>query len=389
MVALQHFPPFTAQAAGHKLSVAITGADRLAAILKIIEDAKHSLRLFFYIFGHDEISIRVREALIDATNRGVSVCLLVDGFGTAERDDSVYEPLVEAGVGFARFHSSWGRRYLLRNHQKIIVADEKRALVGGTNIVGHYFTDDPDGGSWHDLCLTIEGDAAVRLARYFDALRGWMTAKRRSLFRLLRILKMHSDAEGPFRILYGGPFQRLSPLTRSLKRDLHGTRRLDMVEAYFAPNGGMLKRISRIVTKNGGEARLLTAARSDNEVTIAAARHCYGRLLRGGVQVYEYLPQMLHMKLIVADEIVYIGSANFDMRSLYINAEVMVRIADRGFADQMSAFVAEHLPASTKVTLESHRASGGLLTKLGRRLAYYLMSTVDFTVTRGVNLSRR
>ncbi len=389
MAALQHFPSFTAQAAGHRLTVAISGADRLAAILKIIDEAKQSLRLFFYIFGHDEISVRVREALIDATNRGVKVNLLVDGFGTAERDDSIYEPMIEAGIGFARFHSSWGRRYLLRNHQKIIVADEKRALVGGSNIVGHYFTDDPNGGSWHDLCLIIEGDAAVRLARYYDALHSWMMAKRRSLFRLLRILKMHSDNAGPFRILYGGPFQRLSPLTRSIKRDLHGARRLDLVEAYFAPNGGMLKRISRIVTRNGGQARLLTAARSDNEITIAAARHCYGRLLRSGVQVYEYLPQMLHMKLIVADEIVYIGSANFDMRSLYINAEVMVRIVDRDFADQMSAFVEQHVPASKAVTLDSHRASGGLLTRLGRRLAYYVMCTVDFTVTRGVNLRRR
>ncbi len=389
MVAPQNFPSFSAQAAGHKLSVAISGADRLAAILTIIENANESLRLFFYIFGHDDTSIRVREALIDATNRGVTVCLLVDGFGTAERDDIVYAPLIEAGVTFARFHASWGRRYLLRNHQKILVADEKVALVGGTNIVGHYFSDDPQGGSWHDLCLTIEGEAAVRLARYFDALRSWMTGKRRSLRRLLQILQMHSDTTGPFRILYGGPFRRLSPLTRSIKRDLHGTRRLDLIEAYFAPNIGMLKRLTRVVGRKGGQVRLITAARSDNETTIAAARHCYGRLLRGGVQVFEYAPQMLHMKLIVADEIVYIGSANFDMRSLYINAEVMVRIVDREFANQMAAFVEQHLPACDAITLENHKASSGWMKRLGRRLAYYLVCTVDFTVTRSLSLRRQ
>ena len=389
MVSLQHFPPISAIAAGHKLSVSITGANRLAAILKLIEDSKQSLRLFFYIFGHDETSIRVRDALIDAINRGVTVCLLVDGFGTAERDDSVYAPLIEAGVGFARFHSSWGRRYLLRNHQKIIVADEKRALVGGSNIVGHYFSDDPQGASWHDLCLTIEGDAAVKLARYFDDLQSWMMGKRRSLKRLLQIFQQHSDKAGPFRILHGGPFRRLSPLTRSIKLDLHGTRRLDMIQAYFAPNRGMLERLTRVAGRKGGHARLITAARSDNETTIAAARHCYGRLLRGGVQIYEYAPQMLHMKLIVADEITYIGSANFDMRSLYINAEVMVRIVDRDFANQMVAFIDHHVPACNAITLESHTASSSWLQRLGRRLAYYLVSTVDFTVTRGISLRRR
>ena len=383
------FPSFPANAAEHKLSVSITGADRLAAILKIIEEAQVSLRMFFYIFGHDDTSIRVREALIDATNRGVTVFLLVDGFGTAERDDSVYAPLVEAGIGFSRFHSSWGRRYLLRNHQKIIVADDQKALVGGSNIVGHYFADDPNGASWHDLCLTIEGEAAVRLAQYLDALQNWMMGKRRSLRRLLQILQTHSDKTGPFRILLGGPFRRLSPLTRSIKLDLHGTRRVDMIQAYFAPNRGMLKRLTRVATRKGGHARLITAARSDNETTIAAARHCYGRLLRGGVKIYEYAPQMLHMKLIVADEITYIGSANFDMRSLYINAEVMVRIVDRDFAKQMVALIDQHIPACDAVTLESHKASSSWLKRLGRRLAYYLVSTVDFTVTRGISLRRR
>ena len=80
------------------------------------------------------------------------------------------------------------------------------------------------------------------------------------------------------------------------------------------------------VEKRGGDMRLISAARSDNFATVAAARHCYRRLLRNRIRIFEYQPQMLHVKLIVADNTVYIGSANFDMRSLYINGEVMVRI---------------------------------------------------------------
>ena len=388
MAGLPNFPQIEAEVAGHKLSVALTGADRLAAVLKIISSAKSFLRLFFYIFGDDETSIIVREALIDARNRGVEVSLLVDGFGTGDRADSVYAPLVEAGIIFARFHSAWGRSYLLRNHQKIIVADEDKVLVGGANIVNDYFSDDPGGASWHDLYVTIDGPAAERMARYHDVLKGWMLGRRKSLRSLTQILSNHSDANGSIRWIMGGPFQRLSPLTRSIKRDLHGTRRLDMIQAYFSPNWGMLRRLARIGLRKGGRARVITAARSDNGVTIAAARHCYKRMLKSGIEILEYRPQMLHMKLIVADEITYIGSANFDMRSLYINAEVMVRIVDKGFASQMRKLVDAHVPYCEAITPQVHSKRSGFFARMKWLLAYFIVSSVDFTVSRGMNLRR-
>src|SRR5206468_4698750 len=96
--------------------------------------------------------------------------------------------------------------------------------------------------------------------------------------------------------------------------------RLDMVFAYFAPPGAMLRRIGRLARR--GEARIITAAKSDNNATIAAARSSYSRLLRRRVQMYEYQPAKLHTKLAIVDDIVHIGSSNFDYRSLYINMEV-------------------------------------------------------------------
>lgn len=380
---------FEASVDGHTLRVVVSGADRLAALLELISEARESLRLFFYIFGDSEVSHIIREALIDARNRGVAVTLLVDGFGTGDKPDSVYEGFIEAGITFARFHSAWGRRYLLRNHQKILVADGKRALIGGTNIDDEYFGDAPDGSTWHDLYLIIEGEAAARLSAYFDELKLWMTGEGKSLRALVRILAGHSDKTGKLRFLMGGPFRRLSPLTRSIKLDLHKTRRLDMIQAYFSPNWGMLRRFGRIVERNKGQARLITAARSDNEVTIAAARHCYRRLLARGALVFEYAPQKLHMKLIVADNIVYLGSANFDMRSLYINAEIMLRIADKGFANQVRAFVEAHIPYSEAITPEVHRARSGLFERARRLLCYFIVSSVDFSVTRGLTLRRR
>ena len=383
------FPKIAAEVDGHRLSLAITGADRRAAILKLVNEARHRLRLFYYIFGDDEISTEVREALIDARNRGVEVTLLVDSFGTSDKPDSVYADFVDAGICFARFHSTWGRRYLLRNHQKIIVADEKRALVGGTNINDAYFGDAPDGSSWHDLCLTIEGAAVKRLAAYFDDLKAWMLGERKSLRTLVQILKQHSDGQGSIRWLMGGPFQRLSPLTHTINVDLNRAKRLDMIHAYFSPNWGMLRRIGRIVTRNKGHARVITAGRSDSLTTMFAARHCYRRLLKSGVEVAEFLPQLLHMKLIVVDNIVYIGSANFDMRSLYMNTEIMVRIEDKGLAEQMRAFVEAHAPYLDLITRAEHHNRSSWWNRARWLLAYFFVSTVDSSVTRGLAVPGR
>jgi cardiolipin synthase A/B len=381
------YDPVEASVDGHTLRVAVTGADRLAALLDLIEGAVVSLRLFFYIFGDDETANRVRNALIAARMRGVKVWLLVDGYGCTDRPDSVFQPLVDAGVVFARFHSKFGRRYLLRNHQKIVVADEARALVGGSNVVDHYFADDPEGNSWHDLYVTVEGPAAARLARYFDGLRRWMLSDRPSLRGLVHILSRRSEPHGPLRWMFNGPFRRISPLTLAVKRDIDVVSRLDMIQAYFAPNWGMLRRLRRI-GKRGGQFRMVSAARSDNLTTISAARHCYRRLLLSGATLYEYTPQMLHMKLIVADGVVYIGSANFDMRSLFINAEIMLRVEDAGFAAKMRHLFEAHLPNSDEVTREEHRARSTPFARLRWLVSYFLVSTLDYTVTRRFTLRR-
>src|SRR3546814_11263716 len=100
-----------------------------------------------------------------------------------------------------------------------------------------------------------------------------------------------------------------------------------MVEAYFSPGRGMLKRIARAARRKG--SRLVLPSRSDNGATVAAARLLYGPLLKRGVEIWEYQPCKLHMKLIVVDDAVYVGSANFDMRSLFLNLEIMLRVEDR------------------------------------------------------------
>jgi cardiolipin synthase len=160
-----------------------------------------------------------------------------------------------------------------------------------------------------------------------------------------------------------------------------------MIAAYFAPTWAMLRRIGRIGQR--GRARIVTAAKSDNHATIAAARYTYKNLLRRGVEIFEYLPTKLHTKLVVLDDVVHIGSSNFDIRSLYLNLEMMLRVDDPDFAMMMRSYFEKELAACEQITPLVNRKRSGLWTRLIQALSFFLVTTADYTVTRRLNFGPR
>jgi cardiolipin synthase len=363
---------------GNRLHLLTEGKERLEALIDLIEGAKSSLRLLYYIYASDEAGRKVRDALGRALKRGVTVALIVDGFGSSAPPE-FFAGIQADGADICRFLPKLGRRYLLRNHQKLALADEKVAIIGGFNIENDYF-DDKNG--WRDLGLRIEGPAAGRLVGYFDALRRWTHRENARLRDLRRALSHWSQGDGGGKAcwLLGGPTRRLSPWAKALRGEIAKATRIDMIAAYFAPTPRMLRAIER-VGKRGGEARIVTAAKSDNNATIAAARHTYHRLLRRNVRIFEYQPTKLHTKLFVIDDAVHVGSANFDVRSLFLNLEVMLRIEDKGFADYMRAYVDHEAADSQAITRASHEKATWW-DRVRWSWAYWLVAVVDGKVTR-------
>jgi cardiolipin synthase A/B len=131
----------------------------------------------------------------------------------------------------------------------------------------------------------------------------------------------------------------------------------------------------------------VTAAKSDNNATIAAARYTYRGLLRRDVQMYEYKPAKLHTKLAIVDDAVHIGSSNFDFRSLYINLEVMLRIEDADFAAAVRAYFERELDDCERITPALHRRRGTWLRRVKWALSYFLVTSMDYTVTRRLNFA--
>ena len=377
-------PSSTLTVDGNRLALLASGPQRLDALIELIDGARQLLRILYYIWVDDRSGRRVRDALAAALDRGVDVSLLVDGFGAAP--SRFFEPLLRAGLRFCRFAPGWGRRYLLRNHQKLALADGRRVIVGGFNISDDYFGT-AETGAWRDLGLEVEGAGVAPLAGYFDALFRWSQTPGASIRRLRRMLTRHSTKEGALQWLFGGPTRRPSPWARSVRNDMRSARRLDMIMAYFAPGPSMLRAISRVAAK--GRARIVTAARSDSPATSLAARHSYWRLLRRGAEIYEYQPARLHTKLIVMDDAVHVGSANFDLRSLYLNLEMMLRVEDARFAFAMRGFIDSEIRDSVRITREVHRARRTWWNRLAWAAAYFIVATADYSLSRRLNFGSR
>jgi len=367
------------------LTLYTEGRAKLEALLDLIAGARTSLRLFYYIFAKDEAGARVRDALVDACRRGVKVSLTIDGFGSTA-SDTFLEPLSAAGGDICRFLPHFGRRYLLRNHQKMALADDERALIGGFNVADDYFAD--EGVShWRDLGLAVDGDPARRLAGYYDALAAWSRRPHASLRNLRRTLGRWSDQEGAFRWLLGGPTRRLNPWAHAIKYDLRRATRLDLISAYFVPSPIMLGRIAAVGRR--GKVNVMTASKSDSEITIAAARHSYHRLLKYGVRIWEYRAARLHTKLLILDDAVYIGSANFDVRSLYLNLELMLRIEDADFSQKMRNYAENERRLAQAITPSLHRRRRTFFARIRWSIAYFIVAVLDTNITRRLNFKRR
>ena len=377
---------------GNRLRLVREPAERLSALVDTLQSAGKSLKLFFYMFEDDRLGRMILDMLIAACERGVAVEMMVDSFGSNGTPRKFFDPLIEAGGKFAIFSPRFSTSYFVRNHQKMVIADDAHALIGGFNIADEYFNMQEPGeegdltdNSWEDLGLAIDGPEVTNLASYYRVLSDWVHQHNGNM-RSLRKMVRHWDAgDGQFRWLLGGPSNRMSRWAAAIKKDLEQGSRLDLVTAYFSPGQGLLRRMAGL-SKRGGQSRLLLPGKTDNGATIGASRLLYGYLLKRRARIFEYQPRRLHTKLVIVDDAVYIGSANFDLRSLFINVEMMLRIDDPDFANHARATVDILHENAEAITPQLHKSRGSFLNRIRWTISYFLVNTLDYRVTRRLNI---
>lgn len=369
--------------AGHKLHLVHEPEDRLAAILALISNAKQSVRFFIYMFDDDRTGAEVLNALTEAAQRGCAVQLIIDSFGCAEIKDGFFQPLVDAGGQYHCFSSRWGWGYLVRNHQKILIADDEHALVGGFNITDDYFGRSGD-KSWEDLGVIVSGPKAARLAIYYDHLADLSAGGKTSFTKMRQLIRRWHPGDDDLQWLLSGPTNRISPLGLAYKRAMQKASRVDMVMAYFSPSQTVARRIAR-VTRKGNGSRLVMAGKTDNGATISAARLLYRYFLKRGAEIYEFQPRPLHMKLLLIDDVTYIGSANFDVRSLFINMEIMLMVRDAKFTAHCRTLIDDLVAQSEAQTPALLKERDSWWSRFKSGLAWFLVNTVDYTIGRRIS----
>ena len=331
------------------------GDEIFPAMIAAIDAASRSVGLEVYTFEDSALGQRFREALVRARGRGVQVRVLVDAIGSIMLTNHFWDPLRQAGGEARVFNAVDLRRWTIRSHRKLLVCDERVAIVGGFNISPVYEGDGVKSG-WCDVGLSIaDPPLAKRLALSFDEMFERADFRHKRFMRWRKFGAKKTVKLPEEQILFSGPGRGHSPFKESLRQDLAGSRDVRIMIAYFLPTWRLRHALVR-VARQGGRVQLILAGKSaDVPLALLAARSLYRRLLAAGVEIYEYQPQILHAKLVIVDDIVYTGSSNLDVRSLQINYELMIRFREAGVVDGARKIFGEVQKNCRRITAEDWR----------------------------------
>jgi cardiolipin synthase len=365
--------PILETSAAYKLFC--SGDDLFLEMLAAIDASQTSICLEMYIFSDQGIGQKFRDALVRAQQRGVKVRALVDALGSLEMAGDFWEPLKKAGGEACVFNPLALHRVWIRNHRKLLVCDDRVAFIGGFNIAPEYEGDGVARG-WRDIGMKIEGPLASQLRLSFDEMFERAEFRHKRFSRLLKSGAKKTVARPDAQLLFSGPGRGQNPVKRALHDDLDKAKDVKIIVGYFLPTRRLRRELAKVV-RRGGRVQLMLAGKSDVPLSQLAARSLYRRLLNRGVEIYEYQPQVLHAKLVIVDDAVYVGSANLDQRSLRINYELMVRSRNPELLQQAQEIFDQNLKRCRRIEPAEWRASRSIWQRFKQRLACWLLVQVD------------
>jgi len=313
---------------GNRVHFITTGEESFAQLETQIREAKHTIHIMTFILGRDPVGRRIVRLLAQRAREGVKVRLLLDALGCFPTSGRFCDPLRQAGGEVAKFMPVLPLQTRgsanLRNHRKIAIFDHRVAAVGGRNLAVEYMGPTPLKRRWRDFGGGIEGPAVSVLEEIF--LTDWAYASGQDLDKLRAELPATAPAAAgtsEIQVVASGPDVEGDPLYEGiLSLVQQAERSVWIVTPYFIPDE-VLQRSLLVQARAGIDIRLVVPARSNHPITDLARRHHLRDLRSAGVKVLFYGPGMNHAKLILVDGAVGLwGSANLDMRSLFVNFEV-------------------------------------------------------------------
>jgi len=358
-----------------------SGNEYFELLEQLINGAHECIHLQVYIYEEDQTGNQIANALMDAAKRGVKVFLVADGYASQHLSYSFIRKLEWAGIQFRYFNPLLKSKYFYfgrRMHHKVIVADGRKAMVGGINISNNY-NGMVDGSAWLDWALYVEGDVAKKLETVCEDLRK---------IEILEITKTHlrrklTLPDQPIGIRINDWVRGKKDITASyLKMLRNATSHVTIVSSYLLP-GKLLRRNLRVAAKRGVKIRMVMAGMSDVVIAKYSERYMYRWLLRNKIEIYEYQKNILHGKLAVCDgQWLTMGSYNVNNISAYASIELNLDVHNPDFTRQVEQSIETIIQHDcTKITAEEYKSHDTLWNQFLQRSAYDIFRLLLFLFT--------
>ena len=302
-------------------------------LVDLLENAREFIEISTFILGRDEVGRALVDLLAQKAKQGVVVRLLLDALGCLRTKGRFVLPLKEAGGQVGVFlpllplRRRWSAN--LRNHRKIAIVDGHQAIVGGMNLTREYLGPHPYPKRWKDVSVVIIGSGVEHLCTIFRQDWQYSTGERPKTGILRSDVSCQTPNGSILQVVGDGPDIPERPLYSGVLAALHQAREhIWVVTPYFVPDEPLSAALE-LASRLGCDVRLIMPERSNHPLVDLAGSSFLPDMMAAGVRVYRYQPGMLHAKLIAIDQqLAVVGSANMDMRSMYLNFEIAILAHD-------------------------------------------------------------
>ncbi|MFA6962008.1 MAG: phospholipase D-like domain-containing protein [Opitutaceae bacterium] len=365
-------------AGGNTVRLITNGEQAFTELETLINGAQHSIHIGTFILGRDDTGRRIVNLLAKRAREGVKVRLQLDALGCFFSSRSFVDVLRRAGGEIVRFMPviplSSRSSANLRNHRKIAVFDQHTAIVGGHNLAREYMGAQHLKKRWSDFGAVITGPAAALLNEVF--LADWAFASRQSLDTLHEELDptaVRTEGSSAVQIVASGPDVHGDPLYEGIISMIQEAETsIWVITPYFIPDEVLLRSLI-VKARAGKDVTLIVPAKSNHPIADYARRHYLRQLRKAGARIMHHTGRMMHSKAIIVDDrIGLLGSANFDLRSLFVNFEIGVFLYSEPDVLAMRAWAGELLRECIEPKPEPRRRTriwGNIIEDLSRLLA--------------------
>jgi len=340
---------------GNRIELLNNGDQYFPAMLDAIRKARQTINFEAFILYSDDIGRQFRDALCERARDGIEVRVLLDGIGSGwSLNNSDVSMMRKCGCKFAYYHPthSWRvDRSNRRSHRRILVVDGKIGFTGGVGFADKWSGNAQDPKHWRDFQARIEGPLVAQLQGAFQ--EHWVKTFQEALTGAGQFPKLTEAGNLKAQVIPSTSFSMAPiPLIQAVSFSA-AEKRIWITNSYCTPTQDQVAQLTDAVRRAVDVRLLLPGPNNDQPLTKSAGRTAYGKLLEGGVKIFEYQPTMIHEKCMVIDGLFsMLGSSNFDARSSAINEELDVVVYDEKFGREMETTFEKDLQQSREYTLQ-------------------------------------